>query len=95
MTLDPPDPGPLPNPHTPQSVQAQFKSQRTRVARQRLLEAAARVADEAGRQLAGAVLQLLGGCGRTHSPTAILQVHSHMKSQNSRAIGAPTRSPPS
>lgn len=54
-----------------------LKSQRTRVAKQRLLEAAARVANEAGGQLAGAVLQLLGGCGRTHSPAAILEVGFH------------------
>ena len=48
--------------------------QRTRLGKQRLLDAAAQIADEAGGQLAAAVLQLLGGCGRTHTPAAILEV---------------------
>ena len=37
------------------------------------LRSVAQATDEASRLLAASVLQLLGGCGRTHSPADILQ----------------------
>ena len=47
-------------------------------ARRQLLAAVSQAMDEAGCLLAASVLQLLGSCGRTHSPADILQASAHI-----------------
>jgi hypothetical protein len=78
----------------PTELYCQIDLQRTKGAKQRLLDAAARIADGAGGQLAAAVLQLLGGCGRTHTPAGILQVRFYLDTGvGSEQTGAPSRLP--
>jgi hypothetical protein len=52
-------------------------------ARRPLLASVAQAADEAGCLLAASVLQLLGSCGRTHSPADILQASAHVADSES------------
>ena len=52
---------------------AAFRLQENAAGRRQLLGAVAQAAVAASGLLAGSVLQLLGSCGRIHSPASILQ----------------------